>query len=135
MQHHAAYKLDIVVHHVPRYGLSGGIPRIVPKSLVSGYLDIGTGGGKFPVQRTGGHFQRGVFHKTAGSFLYHGKRSRKYFLEYVLGYFIHVVLEAVGFIEQFFYFFQTRLFVVMLGIVMLLLLSVRSLNRSRSHAF
>ena len=115
VQDHAADQLHVVMHHVPRNGLPGRIPRIAPKRTIAFDRHIGMGSGQLPVKGLGRYLQYGIFRKAARRFLDHGKSLGKDLVEDILGDLINFLFEFVGLVEQRFLPFEVVVFGLGLG--------------------
>ena len=85
MQHDAAEKLAIVMHHIPHDLVPSGYPRIAVNGLVAVDPDeILAGGGQLPVEIGRRHDDLLVLFEPAGGLLHNGESLRHDFVEFLL---------------------------------------------------
>ncbi len=96
VEHHAADKLHIVVHHVPSHLVAAGKPACAIDSLVALYRhEILTGNGKIAICLSGCHLDCVVLCETACRLLHHGKHLREHLVKTACIHLEHLLAKLI----------------------------------------
>ncbi len=96
VEHDAAEKLYVVMHHVPGDGIASGLPTVGVDGLVALDGDEILACGQVAVELRGGYLHGGILRETVGGSLHDGESLGKYLVELPFDLLVDLLGEPVN---------------------------------------